>query len=420
MCGSGVVRVPSSPIYLCNAFEGHIIEITMIEGESDTSINGEKISKPYWRRSTENPNMDSYADRSSEIANSHKYSTHPVAVKVRPTFTIKMTIVIEVTKAEGISGSASIQGRLDESIWTGSFNLRVGIHQVIVEIPSSDPSLKSYVGDIIWEANVTNCGTKVLGSTRVEIYRIVDDPMHAFIRSSNGRPIEALRFLYEKIGIGGLDAADEIVNNSLIIERITTYLHSSHQLTYDIELGNTKYLDRNDSRNIKFMLVAYINRSNGNTVNCYDQASAVFTLSYVIGLAGKKIYVDKFGFINEAVLVGGEESNNPFYGNDSYASDPVVPRLEPRRSSFGNHEFYIYARSQKVFDACSVPHLGSESYEEYMFASVDTGVIWASLVEGERAGFAPVEFPSHWTEADTWKRIWLTTDLGIEIKSLRY
>ena len=390
-------RLASSPIGLCDPFHGQILEITSVEAAVPTTNKAAKVVNPYWRRNDQDPSTDNYID--------NDYSTHPLAVKVRASEAFKMSIKIEITKVEGLSGEATVTGTLGSAIWKGNLPLHLGEHQINVELTSAEVKLQKHVGDINWEADVANCDIKQLGTTRVELYGIVDDPEHIFIESSLGRPVEALRFLYEDVGVSGKDAENEIENDTEIISTITTYLHSGHGLGYDVYDGRSKYLYYYSNTQAAFMLSDYLEKSNGNVVNCYDQASAVQVLSYIIGLAGSKIFVNNFGFINRTILVGNIESNNPFHkGNGNRV---IVDKLDPDRTSFWNHEFYKLDKSNKIFDACAKPHLGTESYIEYMMASVETGVIWAYKLPGG-SGDSPVDLPSIYPQEITWwnNQVW--------------
>ncbi len=107
-----------------------------------------------------------------------------------------------------------------------------------------------------------------------------------------------------------------------------------------------------------------------NMVNCYDQASAVLVFAGIMGIEGHKRYVQPFGYITETTLVGGIRTNSPFH---SGLSPAIVPRNDPNRTFFSNHEFYMDKASAKVFDACAGPHLGTEDAYTYLDNSVDTG-----------------------------------------------
>jgi hypothetical protein len=103
------------------------------------------------------------------------------------------------------------------------------------------------------------------------------------------------------------------------------------------------------------------------TCNCYDQCSAVHVLAGAVGVHLSWLYLDPYGFIKPTNLVGVGTCNNPFF---SSPRKKVVPWDDPDRSAFGNHAFPGPAGN--AADACAGPHLGNETREEYLDASIDT------------------------------------------------
>lgn len=350
----------------CTRFQGRIIEITSIANAVTVTAAGSAISAPYW---TLGP--PSFEDG--------VYSTHPAAVPTRTGSDLEMEIQIEVTSADGLSGNADVVGTLSDGTLIelkGSFPVSVGTHSVTVKTDTSTTILARHRGDIVWEADVPGCGNHILGRTRVEIYRIIYDHPAPFL--SAGRPVEALRMLYENMSVSGIDVALPFVTNHLTVTaNITSYLHSGHGLTYDVNGGRSFYLNRSQTT---FFLLDYITKARLNVVNCYDQASGVLAFAAVIGIDGFKRFVGSqrsapnaiFGFINTTTLVGGISSNNPFYATNG--SNPIETRPYPIRTAFGNHQFYMDRARSVVFDACAGPHLGTENYATYMDASVDLTV----------------------------------------------
>lgn len=365
----------------CTRFEGRLTEISSISNAVTVTVAGSTVSAPYW---TLGP--PSYEDG--------VHSTHPAAVPTQVGSDVEMDVIIEVAKADGLSGTAELVGSLMDDTrieWKGTFPVAVGTHTVTVKTDHATTELARHMGDVVWEASVPGCGDHIVGRTRVEIYRIVRDHQPAFL--SAGRPAEALRFMYENMGIARTDVALPLVGSELAVtSEITYYLHSSHGLTYDVNGGRSFYL--NNAFTV-FYLLDYISRARLNVVNCYDQASGVLALAAVIGIDGFKRFVGSqtggpagaiFGFINETTLVGGIRSNNPFYATNG--SDPIESRPYPVRTAFGNHQFYMDRASAMVFDACAGPHLGTEDYATYMDASVDLTV-----------QIGPYQSPADWRAA---------------------
>jgi len=178
----------------------------------------------------------------------------------------------------------------------------------------------------------------------------------------------------------GDPAHDALVN-------LTKKLHSGHGLTYDVNSwGQSKYID---FRTGEFLLTAYLAKSNGNVVNCYDQAGALYIMSRMMGINSEFVFMGNrtvrnprtgavlytngkppFGFVNPVDLVGEELCNNPFYPNttsgkitsDSDETDPAV------RTMFVNHAFVRHAGL--IYDACAL-YLGTGNLQQYATATID-------------------------------------------------
>lgn len=377
----------------CTRFQGNITEITSIADSVDVTVAGTAVSAPYW---TLGPPM--YEDGMN--------STHPAAVPTEDGSDLEMSVKIDVTSADGLSGEAELIGTLSDGTvieLKGTFPVTVGEHSVTVKMDAATTKLARHRGNISWEARVPGCGRHIVGRTRVEIYRIIRDQSESFL--SAGRPAEALRFIYEKMSVAGTDVATSISASDLTVtSSITTYLHGGHGLTYETTGGAFAYLSSTGST---FYLLDYITKSLGDVVNCYDQASGVLVCGAIIGVAGYTRFVGykrgapanaTFGYINTTTLVGGIVSNNPFYRKNG--TNPVETMLA-RRTSFGNHQFYMNTDANVIFDACAGPHLGTEDYLTYMSASVDTAVVTAT----------------HPTPA-AWRAAWAIDDSYINITSI--
>lgn len=360
----------------CTRFEGAIIEITAIANSVPVTVAGTLVAAPYWQQP-------------GSVYEDGLNSTHPAAVPTESGSDLEMTVKIEVTKAEGLAGEGALVGTLSDGVviqLKGSVPMTVGVHSVTVKLDSKTTRLARHRGTISWEVDAPGCGKKIIGRTRVEIYRIIKNLSVPFLAA--GRPAEALRLAYEAMSVTGLDVATAIPSRDIdVTARITSYLHSGHGLTYDVNGGRSFYL--NGSRTTLFLL-DYITRARLNVVNCYDQASGVWAFAAIMGADGFKRFVGSqrstpngiFGFINTTTLVGGVSSNNPFYGMNG--SDPIVRRDSRLRTIFGNHQFFMHRASGVVFDACAGPHLGTEDYLTYMNASVDLTVIAGRFTSPER------------------------------------
>lgn len=365
----------------CNRFEGRIIRIMSIANSVDVTVGGAVVAAPYWIYGGA-----SYEDGAN--------STHPAAVPTQAGSDLEMSVKVDVTKADGLSGSGELIGTLSDGTvveFKGVVPMSVGVHTVTVKLDRTTTRLARHRGDIAWQVIAPGCGTHNVGRSRVEIYRIVEDTRPPYLTA--GRPAEALRFLYERMGAGGADVAGK--NPAGIrdtTDTITTYCHGPHGMTYDTFRGGVGFLTIG-RRGSTFALTDYMTLKGTNTnaagtvvpnmVNCYDQASAVLVFAGIMGIDGHKRYVEPFGYITTTILVGGIRSNNPFHSGVAALS--VLPQMDPRRTSFGNHEFYMDSASAVVFDACAGPHLGTEDYYNYLNNSVDTAMPTPSGAPGTAA-----------------------------------
>jgi len=358
----------------CNRFEGKVIEITSFDGELPALLQKKKAKLPHWDE------KGSYTDPTGG-------STSPVIVPVRKGTKLKATIKIRVDKAEGIAGTGKIRGVLTDRtkiILEGEFPVKVGTHETTVELSATETTLARHRGNIMWEVDVQGCGKHSIGASLLEVYRIIEDSKHDFL--SDGRPVEALRFIYDNMNVSGINVSTVGTSDIATTAKITSYLHTSHSLVYDTVQGASYYLDIKNNTDAHFKLYSYIDKSGGAIVNCYDQASSVNVFCGILGASGEKVFVMPFGYITETTLVGGVSSNNPFYTATS--SSPVVDRLSPQRTPFGNHQFYI-DKSSMIFDACAGPHLGTENYLQYMNNSVDVTVKETHPPQNNPSGIVP-------------------------------
>jgi hypothetical protein len=196
-------------------------------------------------------------------------------------------------------------------------------------------------------------------TTQHECFRIWDSPKTPWNTGSNKPWIKALDFAIDTCKANGTDTKAALAS-------ITSYLHSSHGLTYDTNIGQAKF--SSGTLNRTFKLSDYIIKSTGNVVNCYDQAGAVTTMGCLLGIDTKYLFMQPFGYINRTTLVGGHDCNNPFFTNPTYSTEKIVTGLADSsgrpRSKFGNHAFAEL--TSKIFDACAGPKCGTENRAEYI------------------------------------------------------
>src|SRR5262249_45880924 len=144
-----------------------------------------------------------------------------------------------------------------------------GEHTVRARIVDPPDELRVCRGRIAWRLEVEATPISAnLGSTLAEIYFVLGQPSLPF--REKGVWVEALRFLFGRVGVGGLS------NRTAVIATITAYCHGRHGLRYDTLGGRSFY--GVDHTGGKFKLLRYMLRG-WSACNCYDQAAAVQALA---------------------------------------------------------------------------------------------------------------------------------------------
>ncbi|KAN0099444.1 hypothetical protein V8E51_013219 [Hyaloscypha variabilis] len=128
-----------------------------------------------------------------------------------------------------------------------------------------------------------------------------------------------------------------------------------------------------------FRLQAYLSDigKGGRPLNCYDQASIMLVCLALLPAASSVewMFMDPFGLIKATALVGRGVCNNPFYNNSHYQNEKVCDDGSQTRSGFHNHAFVRLMKvgdtDGKIVDACTGPHLGNETLEQFIDSSID-------------------------------------------------
>ena len=121
-------------------------------------------------------------------------------------------------------------------------------------------------------------------------------------------------------------------------------------------------------------------------VNCFDTAALVQTIASLnlqnLNAQARMIFMDKFGYINETLLIGRhhglvpnpvlDKCNNPFY---KLPTSMNIGRLAPERVPFSCHYFVTIDngtnQGPRVFDACCGPQAGTNTLPLYITAAID-------------------------------------------------
>jgi hypothetical protein len=305
-------------------------------------------------------------------------STHPTTYLIRTRGATGVSVTVRVTASQNITdATGTLTGTLGGITITGTCPTGVGDHVVAATIQQLPDRVARVRGDIPWTFQVASFGTVNLGSTRVEVYFVLDTP-GAVYTPTGGVWVEALRFCCQSANVLRLQLKKAVAAN------ITTYCHGGHGLHYDTAAGRP-YFGTNGTGAGTFQLMDYMNAMLGQYVNCYDQASAIQVLAAAFGVVTTRLYMAPFGFINTTILVSAIQCNNPFYSSNGSA--PVCGVNDPLRTGFGNHAFCEYWDATNadvgqpapallpdalVADACAGPHTATENKAAYVTASIDS------------------------------------------------
>ena len=351
-CDGGVQPCP-----LAKSLKGEVIEFTWGSGiKVSTSAGKTTVPLPHW----------AVGLAVNDGAGSTRPGVHLVTGKGTETVTVK----VKITENKNVSGDGKLQGKLGSVEMEGSCPTSVGEHTVSATLKNVPDSIQHLQGDVTWSLDVPDLGSAITlaNTTRLELFVVLANPS-AFYTS--GVWVEALRFDCDKIGVTGMKTNEEVA------AKVTTYLHGSHGLTYDTMSGSPAYGVSYDGG--AFLLDSYL-KAALTVVNCYDQAAAIQTMCGAVGVALKWYYLEPFGKINTANLIGVGSCNNPFF--KSNGSTAVVAATDPKRTGFGNHAFG--GLTDKVLDACAGPHTGTETKAQYVAASIDSTA--AVYTKGRRPG----------------------------------
>ncbi len=356
------------------ALMGEIVEVswnTSIKVAREKSV----ISAPHWKKG-ERVEEDNRTDTQKYPSGSKRPGVYLVKSKNGPT---TLTVKVNITRSEGQTPEAKLLAHFAGLRLEGKCPTALGVHDVKVTIHELPDTLQHYEGDVSWGLETSTMSLPLTNKTRLELFVILDRPATFY---KEGVWVEALRFVFKKAKVGG------ITDIAQVAAKITRYCHAGHGMTYDTEFGESHF-DALSMGGQNFKLFGYMAKKGktGNVVNCYDQAAAVQALTGSIGAKLSWVFLQPYGYINKTNLVGIGACNNPFFKGNG--TKPVVDRLSPDRTAFGNHAFI--ANGTKILDACAGPHVGTETLRTYMESAIDAEVTITAL-----------KAPKAWNKTDYW------------------
>lgn len=356
----GVLQPPVVPM----AGGGADAQMAVLEGEVQevSWLNGlpikrdkAKVAGPHWT-----PGGAVHEEDDATKQHFNTGSKKPALFTLASVKNAKLKVKINVTKSEQQPGEGKLVGYLRSLRFEASCPPSAGVHEVELTLTTGLPTaVRHFEGEVQWVLSTSKSICNLKNKTRLEMFVVYADPVIPF---ADGVWAEALRFLFKKAGVANMKNAADLART------ITRFCHTRHGVTYDTASGAPHFGSSNLGTS-RFALMKYMRKdgTQGNVVNCYDQAAAIQSLCAAMGIRLDWIYLDPYGFINPTSLVGVGLCNNPFY--KSNGSTAMVARDSPERTAFGNHAF---ARlGQHILDACAGPHASNETLSDYMRSAID-------------------------------------------------
>lgn len=207
-----------------------------------------------------------------------------------------------------------------------------------------------------------------------ELYWLYQDSGDLFQR---GVPVEMLRDFtchLEGEGLPDQDTGGSPPGHSpeKVMAEVVKWVFNRVPPRYDILHGSPHFARVCGRLEFSLSLAEYLSAPDdpGQLCNCYDMANIVQAFLILLGIRDVKyVFMEPYGYLKEAQLIGRGTCNNPFYQRDN--SKPVVPEEDPARRPFNNHA-YCLTPGGTVLDACAGPHIGTKTVAQYIQNAIDT------------------------------------------------
>lgn len=346
MDGAVQVKVPE--------LVGEVLEFHWLDS-LDISRAKARVSAPHWT-SSESVDEEDDAAKQRYVSGSKKPALYAMSSGAK---SAKVKLKIRITKSENVAGQGTISGRLGRLNFEAACATSVGTHDVEITLPDLSDAVRHYEGDVPWTLSTAETTSGLKNKTRLEMFVVYQAPMRYFV---DGVWVEALRFVFKKGGVGGLNSSESIA------AAIARLCHTRHGMAYDTVRGGSHF-GAGPKGTTQFELMSYMAKDGdaGNIVNCYDQAAAIQSLAGAMGVRLDWIFLNPYGYIKPTTLVGVGLCNNPFFKGNG--SNPLVEWDSSKRTAFGNHAFANLG--SRTLDACAGPHVGTETFRQYLEAAID-------------------------------------------------
>lgn len=207
---------------------------------------------------------------------------------------------------------------------------------------------------------------------------------------ARGVPLEVVHLLADALEAGGLRllgaapgaATDAHASGAPTPEQavasVVGAVFERGRPVYDSYSGSHHYTDiprradGYDFDRVTLLLSRYL-RDPVKPCNCYDIAAVLQFFLRCIGVPDVRYcYMNPFGYLKRAGLIGIGQTNNPFFKSNH--TERVVPEQDCNRTSFYNHAFCRFDGDRAVADATAGPHLGEQGSEAYALSATDGDV----------------------------------------------
>ena len=376
----------------CPKFEARIVGVRFLSPVR-VARRGAAISGEHWTEGVD-VNEPNIADGSTKAAVVRIAGRGEPGVRLR----------IRVTRSVDVGPTGPVTGTLGGLAFAAPVQCptSVGEHVVDARIVLLHPHIARDAGDASWQIEVDPIGRVSLGTTRLEVVTVLDNPVRCF---AGGVWIEVLRLLLARAGVAGLDT------RRAAAAAVARFGHTGLALTYDTVGGAPAFNSGTHGAN-GYLLARLISPIRGKVVNCYDMAAGVSAMAGSLGVNLGWKYMDPFGFLAPSSLIGVGQCNNPFFRGQAFVNGarvpawptPMAPPNEPRRTSFGNHAFTSFSplgnanlsgtdpgpAEEAIGDACAGPATFDVTLAQYVLRSVDQNRPYTQARANALAQFAAI------------------------------
>ncbi len=274
--------------------------------------------------------------------------------------------------------SAGLAWRLVEDAPDGARDARAGGARIDLAAPSVE---------LVWLPE-TAASTLARG-VPLELVRALADALEAGQRTPRATPAAGSEATPGASPAASTDATEHALRGAgawpPMVPVLTDGVFARNPPRYDVCSGDNHYTDvpvkdgQYDFDRVTLFLSRYL-LAPVPPCNCYDIAAVLqFFLRCAGVLPVTYCFMNPFGYLAPADLIGIGRTNNPFFLSNH--TEKIVPESDPSRTPFYNHAFCRIDATQTIADACAGPHPGVENPPLYVAVATDGDVPAQPVVE---------------------------------------